>query len=87
MLDETLEYLEQRASKDSTFTYELVIVDDGSRDKTSEVALNYAKHQKVDTIRVLTLAKNRGKGGAVRRVSISFFIPPSTLFNSFDLSF
>lgn len=68
MLDETLAYLQQRCAEDPEFTYEIIVVDDGSRDKTSEVALNYAKQHKTDAIRVLKLAKNRGKGGAVRRV-------------------
>jgi dolichyl-phosphate beta-glucosyltransferase len=43
-------------------------VDDGSRDKTSQLALEYVKTYSVDKIRVLTLKKNRGKGGAVKRV-------------------
>jgi len=67
MLDETLEYLENRAKQETGFTYELVVVDDGSRDRTSEVALRYSKQYSVDKIRVLTLQKNRGKGGAVKR--------------------
>jgi dolichyl-phosphate beta-glucosyltransferase len=68
MLDETLAYLQQRSAEDPQFTYEIVVVDDGSRDKTTDVALSYAKQHKLDTVRVLKLAKNRGKGGAVRRV-------------------
>lgn len=62
MLDECLEYLEQL--KRSGYTYEIIVVSDGSTDKTVEVAQNYAS--KYDTIRVLALVKNRGKGGAVR---------------------
>lgn len=37
MLDEALEYLEARLKKDKKFTYEIIVVDDGSKDKTSEV--------------------------------------------------
>ncbi|XP_070162005.1 dolichyl-phosphate beta-glucosyltransferase [Polyergus mexicanus] len=62
MLDECLEYLEKRA--ESEFTYEVIVVSDGSTDKTVNVAQNYAS--KYNTLRVLNLVKNRGKGGAVR---------------------
>ncbi len=44
-------------------------MDDGSKDKTTQVALEYAqKLASKDVLRVLTLKKNRGKGGAVKRV-------------------
>lgn len=72
MMDECLEYLEKRAKTDSSFTYEVIIVDDGSRDKTTQVGLGYGKKYGTDKVRVLTLAKNRGKGGAVRMVRYSF---------------
>merc|ERR1719342_1018203 len=61
MLDECLEFLNKRKS-----TYEVIIVDDGSKDKTTQTALEYVEKHGSDTVRVLTLAKNRGKGGAVR---------------------
>ena len=66
MLDECLEYLERR--KQSGFTYEVIVVSDGSTDRTVEIAHKYAKQ--FGTIRVLALVKNRGKGGAVRLVSV-----------------
>ena len=62
MLDECLEYLEKRVK--SGFTYEVIVVSDGSTDKTVNVAQYYAS--KYNTLRVLNLVKNRGKGGAVR---------------------
>jgi glycosyltransferase involved in cell wall biosynthesis len=37
MFKDTMNYLEQRQANDRSFTYELIIVDDGSPDKTSEV--------------------------------------------------
>ncbi|KAJ3309523.1 dolichyl-phosphate beta-glucosyltransferase [Boothiomyces sp. JEL0838] len=61
MMDETLEYL-----KNSDYSYEIIIVDDGSKDTTSELGLKIAKkHSKNGEIRVMTLERNRGKGGAV----------------------
>ncbi|RMX49760.1 hypothetical protein pdam_00019761 [Pocillopora damicornis] len=66
MLDETFEYLESEKRKKPSFTYEIIVVDDGSRDATSKVALEYSRKYGVHQMRVLTLEKNRGKGGAVR---------------------
>ncbi|RKP08482.1 nucleotide-diphospho-sugar transferase [Thamnocephalis sphaerospora] len=65
MLDETVGFLDQRKKSQPDFTYEILVVDDGSRDRTSEMALEYAKKHENEHIRVLTLAANRGKGGAV----------------------
>lgn len=36
-----------------------------------QVALGYTKKYGADKVRVLTLVKNRGKGGAVRMVRLS----------------
>lgn len=71
MMDVCLDYLEKRREADKSFTYEVIVVDDGSRDKTTEVALGYSSTYGSDKVRVLTLAKNRGKGGAVRMVRIT----------------
>lgn len=61
MLDECLGFLSKRAT-----SYEVIIVDDGSRDATTATALKYVDTWGSDKVRVLTLARNRGKGGAVR---------------------
>jgi len=46
--------------------YEILIVDDGSKDKTVEVALNFSRENGLhDILRICSLAQNRGKGGAV----------------------
>lgn len=47
------------------FTAQIIIVDDGSKDSTFQVAKNwYAKHR--EAYRVISLVKNQGKGGAVK---------------------
>ncbi|XP_073252652.1 dolichyl-phosphate beta-glucosyltransferase-like [Porites lutea] len=66
MLNETLEYLENEEKNKPSFTYEILVVDDGSKDETSKVALEYVKRYGVHKIRLLTFEQNRGKGGAVR---------------------
>jgi cellulose synthase/poly-beta-1,6-N-acetylglucosamine synthase-like glycosyltransferase len=43
MLDETLEYLDARERKQKDFTYEIIIVDDGSKDNTYELACAFAE--------------------------------------------
>jgi dolichyl-phosphate beta-glucosyltransferase len=46
--------------------YEIILVNDGSKDKTVDVALRFSKkHQLHDILRVVSLKENRGKGGAV----------------------
>lgn len=46
--------------------YEILIVNDGSKDKTVDVALAFSrKYGLHDTLRICTLKENRGKGGAV----------------------
>lgn len=50
-------------------SYEIIIVDDGSKDDTHQVALDFARTHNSSaaaSIRVIRLVKNRGKGGAVR---------------------
>lgn len=53
-------------SNNNNFTYEIIIVDDGSVDGTTDCALKYSAKYGDNKIRVITLEKNRGKGGAVR---------------------
>jgi dolichyl-phosphate beta-glucosyltransferase len=56
-LRRALDYLARRGTP-----YELLVVDDGSRDGTSQVAATFASQG----VRVLRLERNRGKGAAVK---------------------
>nr|CUU97758.1 hypothetical transcript [Hymenolepis microstoma] len=66
MMDEALAYLTSRVRSQSKFTYEIIIVDDGSSDDTYQVALSYSEKNTSNVVRVLKLTRNRGKGAAVR---------------------
>lgn len=68
MLEECLEFLENKTKRDK-FSYEVIVVSDGSSDGTVSLALEYSKKYSVNKVRVLELVENRGKGGAVRLVS------------------
>lgn len=80
MLDEALGYLERRrhetlaaassssASKQQNgFSYEVIVVDDGSRDQTVDVATRYVQTYSTERVRVLRMRRNSGKGAAVRQ--------------------
>lgn len=63
MLDEALEFLMLKYPN----KFEILVVDDGSRDNTFEYALSIADSHKLKpgVFRAVKLIKNRGKGGAV----------------------
>ncbi|KAI7950722.1 hypothetical protein MJO29_009396 [Puccinia striiformis f. sp. tritici] len=80
-LTEALDWLEERRTDISTTqdpdqiisSYEVLIVDDGSSDQTLHAALQLSishaqrtNHHPDTQVRVISLGKNRGKGGAVR---------------------
>lgn len=58
-LEEALAYLRERCAP-----FELIVVDDGSRDRTSEIVA--ALGDEAPELRLVRLAANRGKGYAVR---------------------
>jgi len=67
-LDEALAFLDSRRDRlGPSFSFEVVIVDDGSSDGTSRVAEAYAKRRGgPDAVRLVRMEKNSGKGAAVR---------------------
>eukprot|EP01024_Parvocaulis_polyphysoides_P070488 TRINITY_DN869_c1_g2_i1.p3 TRINITY_DN869_c1_g2~~TRINITY_DN869_c1_g2_i1.p3 ORF type:complete len:177 (-),score=18.26 TRINITY_DN869_c1_g2_i1:99-629(-) len=66
-LDETLNYLAERKNRQGpNFTYEIIVVDDGSTDQTADVTYKYILKHGLDIIRLITYKKNRGKGFAVK---------------------
>ncbi|CAD6193884.1 unnamed protein product [Caenorhabditis auriculariae] len=65
MLTDCFGYLNERKSKESKFTYEVIIVDDGSNDGTADLGVQWRANYP-GIIKVLKLEKNYGKGGAVR---------------------
>lgn len=67
MLDEALAYLLERERSDKSFSFEILVVSDGSRDGTARVVRQYTERHGADRVRLLDLVKNVGKGGAVRR--------------------
>ena len=60
MLKQTAQYL-----KPNKYDYEIIVVNDGSADSTTEVALRVSTELGLNTV-VVEYPKNRGKGGAVR---------------------
>lgn len=77
-LEEAVAYLDERVGRPTVAEksrdmhqkkpsgYEIIVVSDGSTDKTVEVVLKFAQENGLhDVLRVVSLTKNRGKGGAV----------------------
>lgn len=56
----------------SSFTYEVIVVDDGSTDGTSAEVERWVTQLGTDAVRLLTLEENQGKGAAVGKVRAVF---------------
>eukprot|EP00164_Ancoracysta_twista_P002654 GFYU01003530.1.p1 GENE.GFYU01003530.1~~GFYU01003530.1.p1 ORF type:complete len:320 (-),score=86.78 GFYU01003530.1:170-1129(-) len=67
MLKETCEYFAARQKQDKSLSWELIVVDDGSVDKTCDIVLQYSRKYTTEHVRLLKLTENVGKGGAVKR--------------------
>eukprot|EP00752_Nemacystus_decipiens_P005067 g4600.t1 len=66
MLKDTFAYLgTRRKTADSSFTYEVIVVDDGSTDGTAAEVKRWVTQLGTDAVRLLTLSENQGKGAAV----------------------
>ena len=71
MLEEALSFLDTTYGRVARGTgtgtgYEILLVNDGSRDRTVEIALDFSRKNGLhDVLRIVTLEENRGKGGAV----------------------
>ena len=81
-LDPTIQYLTDRErvdhkctdSKSSRpFSWEIIVVNDGSKDSTAQIVLEYTEKHGMDRVRLLDYGLNQGKGFAVQQVICSFF--------------
>lgn len=71
-----------------SYTWEIVLVDDGSSDKTSEIAKNFIASHGAYHIKFITYTKNKGKGYAVKKgmiASVGKYVLFSDLDNSTPL--
>jgi len=67
-LDPSIKYFKERSNNDNTFTWEIIVVNDGSKDNTKDVVLNnYCKKYSSDELRLLSYDVNQGKGYAVQQ--------------------
>lgn len=67
MMKQTIEYLEKRLKENPEFTFEIIIVNDGSTDDTEKIGLEFTKSYSSERIRVLSFPSNQGKGFAVQQ--------------------
>jgi len=66
-LPATLEEINKYLSKQD-YEYEIIVVSDGSKDKTAEVAMSYV--QKIKNLKIIDNKENHGKGYVVRQAML-----------------
>lgn len=68
MMDDMLRVLKEYAKSHKGFTWEILVVNDGSKDNTAQFVFDkYVKVEGTERFRLLKLFRNNGKGGAVRK--------------------
>ena len=71
-------YLQKRRDiEGADFSYEVIIVDDGSTDSTVHQAYGFVRQHGLDAVRVLPLARNHGK---VCASGILSYVSPCSLY-------
>lgn len=62
-----VEHLQEHARTDKQFSWEIIVIDDGSPDGTADSVIVWTNHLPCrDRIRVVSLPRNMGKGAAVK---------------------
>ncbi|KAJ2721676.1 dolichyl-phosphate beta-glucosyltransferase [Coemansia sp. Benny D115] len=71
LLNDIRDYVAKRREREPGFSYELIIMDDGSKDSTSKVAMEFAHMHCIRELKAVKHVINRGKGGAVTQGMLS----------------
>lgn len=67
MMGPTLDFFGSKMKTESGFTFEVLVVDDGSSDSTADLVMDYVRKHTSERVRLLRLRPNQGKGAAIRK--------------------